>query len=168
MQGVDEEWLRAALPGFRQTGPLCVQSGEECLNAPSPPPCCSRHARYSSYASAYQQGNCHRLVTEPLLYEVGVDVVLTGHVHAYERTWPVYNWTLDDCGPVHITLGNGGNIEKLTTQFVDSPGACDSAHKHGQSYSPFVCTQMLYDGEFCPRLQPEWSAMRWVGGGGCW
>lgn len=123
-------------------------------------------ARYSSYASSYQESNCHRLVTEPLLYEVGVDLVLNGHVHAYERTWPVHNWTLDDCGPMHIILGDGGNVEKLATQFVDSPGACDGAPKHGSSFSPLVCPQMLYDGKFCPPSQPAWSAMRWVWVGG--
>lgn len=31
-----------------------------------------------------------------------------GHVHAYERMNPVYNFTLDPCAPVHITVGDGG------------------------------------------------------------
>ncbi len=28
-----------------------------------------------------------------------------GHVHAYERTAPVNNYTVDPCGTVHITIG---------------------------------------------------------------
>lgn len=28
-----------------------------------------------------------------------------GHVHAYERTWPVNNYKLDHCGPVNIIIG---------------------------------------------------------------
>ncbi len=51
---------------------------------------------------------------EPLLYKYGVDLVFNGHQHAYERSKPVYNWTLDDCGPMHITIGDGGNVEAMT------------------------------------------------------
>lgn len=29
---------------------------------------------------------------EPLLYKYGVDLIITGHVHGYERTKPVYNF----------------------------------------------------------------------------
>jgi len=42
---------------------------------------------------------------------MGVDIVLNGHVHAYERTAAVYKWQLDECGPVHLNLGDGGNRE---------------------------------------------------------
>lgn len=37
-----------------------------------------------------------------------------GHVHAYERTHPVYDYNLDPCGAVHITIGDGGNSEGLS------------------------------------------------------
>ncbi|CAH1442123.1 unnamed protein product [Lactuca virosa] len=46
---------------------------------------------------------------EGLLYEARVDVVFAGHVHAYERFIRVYNQNSDDCAPVHITIGDGGN-----------------------------------------------------------
>ncbi|KAL5265300.1 hypothetical protein ACHWQZ_G006140 [Mnemiopsis leidyi] len=51
---------------------------------------------------------------EALLVEHGVDIVLNGHVHHYERTWPVRNRveTVKSYKnvkyPVHITCGNGG------------------------------------------------------------
>ena len=53
---------------------------------------------------------------EPLLYKYGVDLVFNGHQHAYERTKPVYNWTLDDCGPMHITIGDGGTVEAIANK----------------------------------------------------
>ncbi|KFM27138.1 Purple acid phosphatase 15 [Auxenochlorella protothecoides] len=115
---------------------------------------------YTSYRSHYQEANCQRLAMEPLLFENGVDLVLNGHVHAYERTFPVYNYTLNDCGPVHLTLGDGGNIEKLAAVFADYPGYCPAVPVHGPSYQPEVCNQLLYDGEFCSTSQPEWSAFR--------
>lgn len=30
------------------------------------------------------------------------------HVHAYERCNRVYNYSVDPCGPIHITIGDGG------------------------------------------------------------
>ena len=48
---------------------------------------------------------------EPLLYTAGVDLIIGGHVHAYERTAPLYDHQLNECGPVHLTLGDGGNRE---------------------------------------------------------
>lgn len=43
----------------------------------------------------------------------GVDLVLYGHVHAFEATWPVLNSTrrggyADAAAPVHVMLGNAG------------------------------------------------------------
>lgn len=31
-----------------------------------------------------------------------------GHVHAYERSYPVYNYVNDPCGTTHILIGDGG------------------------------------------------------------
>ena len=30
------------------------------------------------------------------------------HVHSYERMNRVYNYTVDPCGPIHVTVGDGG------------------------------------------------------------
>ncbi|KAI9090608.1 hypothetical protein K1719_028461 [Acacia pycnantha] len=56
---------------------------------------------------------------EDLLYEARVDVVFAGHVHAYERFTRVYKDKADNCGPVHITIGDGGNREGLANKFVE-------------------------------------------------
>jgi acid phosphatase type 7 len=43
------------------------------------------------------------------LYEkYGVDVVWTGHIHSYERTWPLLAGQANESGPVYIVCGGGG------------------------------------------------------------
>jgi hypothetical protein len=51
-----------------------------------------------------------REVVEPLLLEHGVDLVLAGHDHHYERTVPVREGAAVEpgCGPVHMVIGGGG------------------------------------------------------------
>lgn len=48
---------------------------------------------------------------EPLLASYGVDLVFSGHVHAYERSVPVFDNRPAECAPVHIVIGDGGNRE---------------------------------------------------------
>ena len=67
--------------------------------------------------------------------EYGVDIVLAGHIHAYERTYNVFNASLNPCGPVHLTIGDGGNYD----------GAA----------SPW-----RYDRDGSTADKPEWSAFR--------
>lgn len=89
-----------------------------------------------------------------------MDVVLNGHVHAFERTFAVYDFVRDDCGPVHLSMGDGGNIEKLNAVFADSPGHCPGWPERGPSYQPDSCPQKLYHGDYCSPVQPAWSAIR--------
>lgn len=56
---------------------------------------------------------------EDLLYQARVDVVFAGHVHAYERFTRVYKNEAKECGPIHITIGDGGNREGLATKYID-------------------------------------------------
>ncbi|KAJ7979684.1 Purple acid phosphatase [Quillaja saponaria] len=118
---------------------------------------------YNSYASHYQEFECMRLEMEALLYQYNVDVVFTGHVHAYERMNRVYNYTLDPCGPVFITVGDGGNIEKVDVEHADDTGKCPS---DGDNIPEFggVCHLNFSSGpakgNFCWNKQPEWSAFR--------
>lgn len=55
---------------------------------------------------------------EDLLFKAGVDLVLDGHVHAYERTIGVYRNQSNVCGPVYLTIGDGGNREGAATPWV--------------------------------------------------
>ncbi|XP_024361946.1 purple acid phosphatase 18 isoform X2 [Physcomitrium patens] len=60
---------------------------------------------------------------ETLLYQNNVDLLFAGHVHAYERNLRVYKKKLDECGIVHITIGDGGNREGLATDWKSTQPA---------------------------------------------
>ncbi|KAB5534811.1 hypothetical protein DKX38_017897 [Salix brachista] len=72
---------------------------------------------YNSNEAHQNEGDWMMAAMEPLLYAAGVDIVLAGHVHAYERTERVNNGKLDPCGAVHITIGDGGNREGLAHKY---------------------------------------------------
>lgn len=68
-----------------------------------------------------------RLGYEQLLIKHRVDLVFNGHVHSYERSKPVVNNKLSECGPVHLIVGDGGNIEGIYKDFINDkpqPGFC--------------------------------------------
>ena len=46
-----------------------------------------------------------------MFYEAGVDLIIAGHVHSMERTFPVFNNSINPCGAIHLNLGEGGNYE---------------------------------------------------------
>jgi 3',5'-cyclic AMP phosphodiesterase CpdA len=58
---------------------------------------------------------------EDLFYKYKVDLVLQGHVHAYERTHPVYKGNVTADAPVYITNGVGGNGEGLYKHWQQPP-----------------------------------------------
>uniref|UniRef100_A0A7C9EPQ2 Purple acid phosphatase n=2 Tax=Opuntia streptacantha TaxID=393608 RepID=A0A7C9EPQ2_OPUST len=72
---------------------------------------------YNSNTAHQGEGDGMMAAMEPLLHAAGVDIVLTGHVHAYERSTRVYNGKSDLCGAVHITIGDGGNNEGLARRY---------------------------------------------------
>ncbi|KAK9915866.1 hypothetical protein WJX75_005427 [Coccomyxa subellipsoidea] len=90
------------------------------------------HNPWYTTDSSYKEFEQMRISLEPLTYQYGVDVFFYGHVHSYERTAPVYNYTVNPCGAVHITIGDGGNSEGIsflakdlhTQQFEDFNGGC--------------------------------------------
>ncbi|KAI3471952.1 hypothetical protein Pfo_028640 [Paulownia fortunei] len=72
---------------------------------------------YNSNLAHRGEGESMRKAMEQMLYEARVDVVFAGHVHAYERFTRVYDNKADQCGPVHVTIGDGGNREGLALSF---------------------------------------------------
>ncbi|CAL5427002.1 unnamed protein product [Camellia sinensis] len=48
-----------------------------------------------------------------------VCVRLVASVHAYEQMNRVYNYTLDPCGPIYVTVGDGENIETADVDHAD-------------------------------------------------
>ncbi|KAG6509293.1 hypothetical protein ZIOFF_034686 [Zingiber officinale] len=68
---------------------------------------------YNSYNYHFMEGESMRVMFEQWFVQYKVDVVFSGHVHAYERS--VVNGkcepVLDGSAPVYVTIGDGGNIE---------------------------------------------------------
>ncbi|URD86194.1 Purple acid phosphatase [Musa troglodytarum] len=119
---------------------------------------------YSTYKAHYREAECMRVEMEELLYCYGVDIVFNGHVHAYERSNRVYNYSLDPCGPVYITVGDGGNREKMAVNHADDPGGCPDPLTTPDEYMGGFCafnfTSGPAAGQFCWDRQPEYSAYR--------
>ncbi|KAL6521119.1 Purple acid phosphatase 22 [Orobanche gracilis] len=72
---------------------------------------------YNSNDAHRGEGESMRKALEQVLYRARVDVVFAGHVHAYERFTRVNDNKADHCGPVHVTIGDGGNREGLAMSF---------------------------------------------------
>ncbi|KAJ4764809.1 Purple acid phosphatase [Rhynchospora pubera] len=72
---------------------------------------------YNTNLAHQGEGESMRKAMEDLLYKARVDVVFSGHVHAYERFMRIYNNKADQCGPMYITIGDGGNREGLALEF---------------------------------------------------
>eukprot|EP01102_Stenamoeba_stenopodia_P008659 TRINITY_DN2516_c0_g2_i1.p1 TRINITY_DN2516_c0_g2~~TRINITY_DN2516_c0_g2_i1.p1 ORF type:complete len:532 (+),score=131.78 TRINITY_DN2516_c0_g2_i1:125-1720(+) len=82
---------------------------------------CHRPLYCSNYGTAgacEDNASIFRAELEQLFYEQKVDLVITGHVHAYERTYPVYNGTTyqsyeNPQAPIYLLNGAAGNKEQL-------------------------------------------------------
>lgn len=84
-------------------------------------------------------------------------------VHAYERINRVYNYNYDPCGPVYITVGDGGNGERLAIPHADTKGNCPEPTKtydKGFAFLSGYCGFNFTNGKFCWDKQPVWSAWR--------
>ncbi|CAA0819865.1 Purple acid phosphatase 15 [Striga hermonthica] len=119
---------------------------------------------YTTYTAHYREAECMKVAMEDLLYQYGVDIVFNGHVHAYERSNRVYNYTLDPCGPVYIAIGDGGNREKMAITHADDPGYCPEPSTTPDQFMGGFCaynfTRGPAAGKFCGDRQPEYSAYR--------
>ena len=71
---------------------------------------------------------------ESLFYKYKVNVVFAGHVHAYERSFPVYQNVTTKDGPVYINIGDGGNREGHANTFQPGPAPSWSAFRNGMQY----------------------------------
>jgi hypothetical protein len=68
---------------------------------------------------------------------------------------------VDTCGPVYISVGDGGNIEGLNKEFIDKEGQpwwCDKPKDRNLAKNQ-MCFNWQND-RYCPEKQPEWSAYR--------
>lgn len=108
------------------------------------------HPMYSS--NSYHGSEVElRDAVENLYVEKGVDFVIAGHDHFYERTWPVNSGTVVDSGtdglfarghaPIHLVIGMGG---RSAYEDLDEPQPEWSAYRENNSYG---WTKWKYDGK---------------------
>ncbi|CAK0783896.1 hypothetical protein CVIRNUC_007096 [Coccomyxa viridis] len=126
---------------------------------------------YNSYSTHYKEADCLRETVEPFLYNAGVDIVLHGHVHAYERNYQTYNYAINGCAPRWLTMGDGGNQEGLYRTFAAEAGTCTCPAVSARNpcpcanvspkAAPQYCTT-LQNGLYAPNngTQPPFSAYR--------
>lgn len=91
---------------------------------------------YSSNTKHYAEAHTTlmRDSMEELFYRYHVNMAFTGHVHAYERTYPVYaNETRTTDGVVYVVIGDGGNAEGHASQYYE-PTPSWSAFRNGTQY----------------------------------
>lgn len=84
------------------------------------------HPPYSSEENDYgdvnyeksQEGDLETRQLVPLYEKYGVDVVVFGHIHAYERTWPIFKERVNqEKGVIYLNLGGaGGGLENASYQ----------------------------------------------------
>jgi 3',5'-cyclic AMP phosphodiesterase CpdA len=75
---------------------------------------------------------------EALLHKYGVDIVFSGHVHAYERTFPVFDGAVNcSHGAVYITGGDGGNREQLAKPWTDVQPAWSAWREYAYGHGRF-------------------------------
>lgn len=107
---------KAASKAQREKVPWIVASGHRPLY------CSTRDPYDCGISSAHL-----RELFEPMFKEFGVDIYLTGHLHNYERTWPVFNGTVEKKSytnvkdTVHAVIGSAGDNEGLTDFWEQCP-----------------------------------------------
>ncbi|XP_002978336.2 purple acid phosphatase 22 [Selaginella moellendorffii] len=76
---------------------------------------------YNTYNAHYMEGEVVRSAVEYFARKYRVDAIFSGHVHAYERFKRLYLYEEDECAPVYITIGDGGNREGPAERFQVIP-----------------------------------------------
>ena len=93
-----------------------------------------------------------RTAVEQLYVDNGVDLVIAGHDHFYERTWPVSAEVVRDNGngfdrfargeaPIHLVIGMAG---RSAYEELDEPQPEWSAYRENNTYG---WTRFVYDGD---------------------
>jgi len=83
--------------------------------------CVVFHEPYINSNTAHSmstEGYPMQAAIESTLYKYEVDIVFSGHVHAYERSHQVYQYKNTPGAPWYITIGDGGNAEGLASGWI--------------------------------------------------
>ena len=76
-------------------------------------------------------------------------------VHAYERSNRVFKYTLDPCAPIYITVGDGGNREKMAIPHADDSGNCPDPASTPDT--PECSGQCFMIRKHAPKLKPTFQ-----------
>merc|ERR1711879_866136 len=79
---------------------------------------------YNSNFGHWGEGKLMKMSMETLLYEAGVNAIIAGHVHSFERTLPMYQNKTNLCGPTYLNMGDAGNREGPYSMWM--PGLNDT------------------------------------------
>lgn len=80
------------------------------------------HGPWYNSNTAHQGNEPHMIMKknmEDILFRYQADLTIAGHVHAYERSHPVYREQVRDDGIVYVVLGDAGNREGLAPTYID-------------------------------------------------
>jgi len=101
------QWLEKDLGSVDRTLTpwVCVVFHEPYINS---------NTAHSMQAEGYPM----QQAIETTLYNYKVDIVFSGHVHAYERSYQVYQYKNTPGAPWYITIGDGGNAEGLASGWI--------------------------------------------------
>jgi len=78
--------------------------------------------------SSHVSNHLVRLMLCPVFERLGVDVAFSGHVHLWERTWPLREFGGAGPGVVYVTEGGSGSP---LTPFTAKPFSAFAASRHG-------------------------------------
>ena len=111
------------------------------------------------------EGAPMQAAVEATLYANGVDLVLSGHVHAVERSCRAYNYSCVADGVVYITVGDGGNREPLATKWEDPQPSFSlfrqASFGHGECEATNA-THLLWTWRQNPSLTPSVGDSVWL------
>ncbi|WP_158860768.1 metallophosphoesterase [Lunatibacter salilacus] len=118
-------WLEKALATSQATWKFVVQHH---------PPFSSEENDYGDTnfeLSTYGDGEAKLLV--PLFEKFGVDIVFSGHLHMYERTWPILDEKVVEKNGVRYLIlgGSGGGLEKAAPNRTWFTNKVRTLHHYG-------------------------------------
>ena len=101
---------------------------------------------YNSNHAHQMEGKVFKSIYEPIFMDFGIDLVISGHVHAYERTYPVYKNNVTNDAPRYITIGDGGNHEGLEHHWYQRPvWSAIQSSQYGTSKTTSLNSIFRYD-----------------------
>merc|ERR1740120_320048 len=74
---------------------------------------------YNSNIHHLMEAKVMRDDLEDMFFKHNVNLVMAGHVHAFEAMHPTYKNMTNECGPVYLNTGDAGNYEGINLDWLD-------------------------------------------------